>query len=381
MMKTGIIKVLIVDDDTIVRRGLRATVEWEKFGMTVVADAPNGKRGWEEFLNHQPDIVITDIVMPEENGLEFSRKIKAHAPNTKILLLSCHKDFEYAQEGLKLGASGYLLKTVFDDQELEHFLTAFQKEIEGTPKKADTDFSGFQECFLLWLSGYKNDFEQRLDELFSDKWRWMNDSYFAYFVQNMPLSGREIFPPSTKFVTLTFGTNLTYFFIEESFHTEFLALLTETRVAHPDLNWIHAGPLSGKGEWMKSVRGFHQAQRRDGHLHHYPTVILHAVEYIVRNLSNPMTVSDIADEVGMSRSHLSTLFKKKMGDSIHSFIEKKRLQLTKQLLKDSSVNIQEIGEQIGIQDAKYFSKWFKRCTGFPPSYYRIQQKDDEQLTK
>ncbi|WP_082687073.1 response regulator [Bacillus sp. FJAT-27445] len=248
-MNTAAIKVLIVDDDTIVRRGLAATVDWERFGMTVVGDAPNGKRGWEEFLRHEPDVVITDIVMPEENGLEFSQKIKVSRPQTKILLLSCHKDFDYAQAGLKLGASGYLLKTAFDDEELNQFLAAFQSELSEPASKEEPDFSG------------------------------------------------------------------------------------------------------------------------------HPKVIQQAIEYIARNLSNPMTVEGIADDVGMSRSHLSTLFKKNLGCGIHSFIEEKRLQLAKQLLKGSDINIQEVGEQIGIQDAKYFSKWFKRCTGIPPSDYRIKQKD------
>ncbi|WP_316569592.1 response regulator [Neobacillus sp. YIM B06451] len=249
-MTRAAIKVLIVDDDTIVRRGLTATVDWERFGMAVVGEAPNGKRGWEEFLRHEPDVVITDIVMPEENGLEFSRKVKASRPRTKILLLSCHKDFEYAQEGLKLGASGYLLKTDFDDQELSQFLSSFQNELSETATKPETDYSGL------------------------------------------------------------------------------------------------------------------------------PKAVQQAIEYIARNLSNPMTVEDIADDIGMSRSHLSTLFKKNLGCSIHSFIEGKRLQLAKQLLKGTNVTIQEVGEQIGILDAKYFSKWFKRCTGLPPSDYRNEQKDE-----
>lgn len=248
-MNRAAIKVLIVDDDTIVRRGLTATVDWARFGMAVVGEAPNGKRGWEEFLRHEPDVVITDIVMPEENGLEFSRKVKASRPRTKILLLSCHSDFEYAQAGLKLGASGYLLKTTFEDEELNQFLAAFQNELSEPVIAEEPDFTG------------------------------------------------------------------------------------------------------------------------------QPKVIQQAVEYIARNLSNPMTVEDIADNVGMSRSHLSTLFKKKLGCGIHSFIEERRLQLAKQLLTGAAVTIQEVGERVGIQDAKYFSKWFKRCTGVTPSEYRNEQKD------
>lgn len=375
-MNSKYIKVLIVDDDTIVRRGLKATIDWEKYRMTVVAEAPNGKRGWEEFIHHKPDVVITDIVMPEENGLEFSKKIKALAPHTKILLLSCHKDFEYAQEGLKLGASGYILKTMFDDEELDQFLSRFHQEILKETKEISTDQSSFQESFLLWLSGYKNDFEQKLDQLFNNEWSWMNQTFYAFCIQNMTLTNKEI-----NYVPLSLGSNLSFYFVEEKFHQLFLSSLTEAKVENQNLNWLHSGPLSGKQDWITSVIAFHHTQNLSGRLQQYPSVLLQAIEYIVRNLSKPMSVSEIAESIGMSRSHLSTLFKKVIGDSIHSFIEKKRLQLAKELLRGSKLTIQEIGEQIGILDAKYFSKWFKRCMGFPPTIYRSEQKGEKFQTK
>lgn len=94
------IKVLIADDESIVRRGLMATVNWGQFNMAVVADAPNGQKAWEAFLLHEPEVVITDIVMPEMDGIELAKRVKEKAPNTRVLLLSCHRDFEYAQKGV-----------------------------------------------------------------------------------------------------------------------------------------------------------------------------------------------------------------------------------------------------------------------------------------
>ncbi|WP_331436876.1 response regulator [Paenibacillus sp. E194] len=91
------IKVLIADDESIVRRGLMATVNWSRFNMVVVADAPNGQKAWEAFLLHEPEVVITDIVMPEMDGIELAKRVKEKSPHTRVLLLSCHRDFEYAQ--------------------------------------------------------------------------------------------------------------------------------------------------------------------------------------------------------------------------------------------------------------------------------------------
>lgn len=372
-MDKSLIKVLIVDDDTIVRRGLRATINWSHYGMKVISEAPNGKRGWEEFLKYHPDIVITDIVMPEENGLDFARRIKAYSPRTKILLLSCHKDFEYAQEGLKLGASGYILKTVFEDSELDHFLTSFQQELSQSTKEVLA--SDIQESFDFWIRDDQSDFDHQLEMFFKNDWSWMNQPFYVYLIYKSTASLLKSIPKTVNSVSLSVNDSYTFIFIEQAFHQTFLGNLIELKARQKDLDWIYEGPLSGMQEWMKVVRAFHHAQK-EGLLFECPNVIIMAIDYIVRNLSNPMSVSDIAKEVKMSRSHLSTSFKRATGESIHSYIEKKRLQWAKQLLNESKLTIQEIGELIGIMDAKYFSKWFKRCTGFPPSNYRIQQKDD-----
>lgn len=125
------IKVMIVDDEVLVRKGLKAMVPWSRYGMEVVADAPNGRKGWEAFMQIQPELVITDIVMPEMDGLELCRRVKEQAPQTKVLLLSCHRDFTFAQQGISLGVSGYLLKTEFQDDEWDSLLQRMRAELTG----------------------------------------------------------------------------------------------------------------------------------------------------------------------------------------------------------------------------------------------------------
>jgi two-component system response regulator YesN len=80
--------------------------------------------------------------------------------------------------------------------------------------------------------------------------------------------------------------------------------------------------------------------------------------------------------VGLSRSHFSILFKKTVGDSFIAFQYKRKLRLAYGLLRETSLTMQEIAEKTGLGDSKYFSKWFKRCTGQTPSQYRAEQKGE-----
>lgn len=125
------LKVLLVDDELIVRKGLKAIVDWQDFGMEVEAEASNGQRAIEMLYElQQIDLIITDIRMPVLDGLELTRMVRTSHPHTKVLLLTCYNDFEYVKEALELGASGYLLKTdLEDDGHLEKALRKIRSEL------------------------------------------------------------------------------------------------------------------------------------------------------------------------------------------------------------------------------------------------------------
>ncbi|MBU3144835.1 response regulator [Clostridium sp. CF012] len=103
-------KVLIIDDEEIIREGLKTVIAWETLGCSVIGEAADGDEGLEMLSSLQPDIVITDIRMPGLNGLEMISKLKEHKHGCKIIILSGFRDFEYAQQAVKLGAFRFLLK-------------------------------------------------------------------------------------------------------------------------------------------------------------------------------------------------------------------------------------------------------------------------------
>jgi RNA polymerase sigma factor (sigma-70 family) len=103
------IRVLIVDDHAILRDGIRSLLEIQP-EIRVVGEAANGREALEKARLLLPDVVLMDVAMPEMNGLEATRQIKALNPQIQILILTQHDDREYVEPLLQAGASGYVLK-------------------------------------------------------------------------------------------------------------------------------------------------------------------------------------------------------------------------------------------------------------------------------
>lgn len=111
-------KVLIVDDEFLVRQGIKHHMNWEAEGFQIVGEASNGEEGLEQVRLLQPDIVITDIVMPVMDGETFVRTLKASHPQIEVIVLSSFSEFEYVRSTLQNGAADYILKPKLDTNEL-----------------------------------------------------------------------------------------------------------------------------------------------------------------------------------------------------------------------------------------------------------------------
>jgi DNA-binding NarL/FixJ family response regulator len=103
------IRVLVADDHALVREGIRHVLDAEP-GISVVAEAANGREAVELALQHRPDVVVLDITMPEETGLKAAARLRDLMPDVRVLLLSMHDQAEYVREGMRIGTQGYILK-------------------------------------------------------------------------------------------------------------------------------------------------------------------------------------------------------------------------------------------------------------------------------
>lgn len=129
------LKVLIVEDEDIIRKGLVYTIDWLSMNCVVVADAKDGEEGLEKILEIKPDVVITDIRMPKMDGIEMVRRAQKEV-EFKSLILTSYAEFDYAKQALRLGAFEYLLKPV-DEETITKTILALETEINKS-KKGET---------------------------------------------------------------------------------------------------------------------------------------------------------------------------------------------------------------------------------------------------
>ncbi len=122
-------KLMLVDDEEEVRKGIMEEIAWEDFGFTVIGEAENGKDAVELAETVIPDIVITDIKMPFMDGLELSKRLKDLHPAIKILILTGFDEFEFAQQAIKLHVDEYVLKPVLVD-DLAGVLSKIKKKLD-----------------------------------------------------------------------------------------------------------------------------------------------------------------------------------------------------------------------------------------------------------
>ena len=113
------ISLFLVEDERIARESIRDNVPWQEHDILFLGDAPDGEVALPQLLEKRPDILLTDIKMPFMDGLELARIVRKELPDTRIIILSGHNEFEYARKAITLGVNDYLLKPVSSRDILE----------------------------------------------------------------------------------------------------------------------------------------------------------------------------------------------------------------------------------------------------------------------
>lgn len=194
-------KVLLVDDERLIRSGLAILLESFE-DVEIVGQAGDGQEAYEFVKNHEVDVVLMDIRMPEVNGIEGTRLILSHKPQVKVLILTTFQDTEYIDEAMQLGASGYLLKDssheeiyeglklalsdkiVLDKSVSQQFLSASQRK---PVNPADFDLNDKEVEIMYWISRGLNN-EEISEKMFLSKGTIKNN--ISYILNKLGLRDR-----------------------------------------------------------------------------------------------------------------------------------------------------------------------------------------------
>lgn len=130
------LKVFLVEDERIMREGLRDSIPWEKYGYVFVGEASDGEMALPMIRKTRPDVLITDIKMPFMDGLALSQIVSNEFPGTKIIIISGYDDFEYARQAIDIGVEQYLLKPV-TRAALQKVLIQISEKIESEKEQND----------------------------------------------------------------------------------------------------------------------------------------------------------------------------------------------------------------------------------------------------
>ena len=370
------VKVFLVEDEAIIRHGIRDNIDWASHGFEFAGEAGDGEYAYPLILKAQPDILVTDIKMPFMDGLELSRLVKKALPRTRIIVLSGYNEFEYAKEAIKIGISDYLLKPVSsaglidalkkaadeirEEREnsrlLERYFVSYEKYTEFLDK---TDYSGVDRKLI-------NDF-LKLGSV--EECSPFVEEYFAAIGEH-----------NYKSLLLRQYMTMDIFYCVQEFLKKLKAEPPEVPESVVDIKRVPKVIESVEMTKAYLIEEFTAAlQARDRASNdRYGSVIRAAKEYIRANFSqSDLSLNRIAVHIGVSPSYFSSIFKQETGQSFVEYLTQVRMERACELLKCTSYRTSEIGEQVGYNDSHYFSSAFKKAMGQSPKEYKASQTRQE----
>lgn len=426
--------ILIVDDEWLVREGLKQTIPWEEIGCRLIGEAANGQAGWQMIERLKPDILLTDIRMPGCDGLELARRAGEAYPHTKIVFLTGFDEFAYAQQAIKLGAADFVLKPT-DPDELMRTIGRVIRQIEAErehqeyAKRLELKIESSQPLLLakllhdFMLDSATEREAELLKELLGDRVNEVFASFQVAIVEWEPDSTQEDRLPWTAALeplmqaldgwSPVAGSSGAASIVSDAgyctetgslrlfMHEHRLAVL----LACPSAGWREqaAGLIAACRDqgWSVSVgiSGTHRHYHSLAAAYHEAEVALQQKEYIGYNriicyeeldqlivkekygldtieqyirehYDKDISLQDVAASVHMSESYFSRIFKKYSGVSFIEYVTQLRLEKAKQLLLRPDAKIYEVSLAVGYQDARYFSQLFRKWTGETPTEFR-----------
>jgi YesN/AraC family two-component response regulator len=338
-------KVLLVEDEVFVRESVKEIIDWEKWGFTVIGEVGTGTEALAFIEREHPHLVITDIVMPEMDGIELLRRTREAGLSTKFVMLTCMNELNYAIQAMEYGATSYILKLSMSVGDLRNTLDKVSKELQEQER---TRFHApAAEAVLPWEQ--EKEFYQAFENGNTERCKLLLDAMWQRFRQGgVPLA-------TVRHVAERLSETC-HRIADQPFRAEDIM---ETRsidglLAHlaDNVQRLAARLAKTTGEWTSHPE------------------INKIIAYIHEHYEQDITVKMMARYVIMSENYVSALFRKKTGKNLIGYLHEVRINKAKAYIENTDLPIHEIGRLVGFVNDNYFIRIFKRFTNLTPSQYR-----------
>lgn len=399
------LKVMLVDDELLVRLGIKSLIDWEKHNFEFIGDAADGEKALELMERQVPDILLTDIVMPRMDGLALIEAVKRRYPRMLVIVLSSHNEFDYVRKAMKLGAQDYLLKTSLKPSELldllveaAHKLAADHTTLassQSSTKVADDHRSRMTDLLLELLQGVRDEAasmpnvepdeelprgrvllvlrvkrvrEGAIEQSAARLLEHLIESELNGVLDSMPVAIRD-----HELAALLVsnpgggqGPALERVVAQlENAAGRLLGLSLQVQTSSELASWKEAAEFYEAAHAALSDSAMREPSRED---------IKRLIDYMKTNIAQEFSLKQAADMINMSESYLSTIFKKETGLGFTDWINAMRVEEAARYLERSSLPSYSIAEKVGYENINYFGRIFKKLKGVSPQKYRAERQ-------
>ncbi|MDR1697501.1 MAG: response regulator [Erysipelotrichaceae bacterium] len=395
-------KIILVDDEDLVLKGLRATIDWSLLNTEVVGTAKDGKEALVLIETLKPDLVLTDVKMPVMNGLELARELKARNFLGKVIILSGFQEFDYAKQALESQVFAFLLKPI-ENNKLMMTIEAAIKELETKLKESNiiNFFSGGLQdnknrVIRSIIRGEIGD-EDRLKTIFPllnleffdsgvlaiGKIDDFDEGMTAYLQDFLVIFSQVLAQSNLRALDGVYHNRITilinggimeaYQLIETCFkkwpHDEItfsfgiskpFTAFKEVRTCYEEARNIAVNEVTTS---LNSILDSSNSKQ------FYSKNLTDALKIIHTKYSENLTIKYLADHLYVSESYIMHMFKGEMNQTFIEILTNHRLKVAKMLLKTGKYRISEVAYKIGYNDEKYFTALFKKAYQITPSKY------------
>jgi two-component system, response regulator YesN len=392
------LKVLIADDEPIIREGIRDSIDWNEIGMEVAAEAEDGEEALELALKYEIDILLADLNMPIMNGLTLIKNIRRSLPNCRVVVISGYDEFGYAQEALRLQVDDYILKPIKPSnltevlertREKHKTLSDEKKYLEVASNQILQNTLMIQEQFCRnWIAGSFIDEKVKEQLIFWGLPEKRPNLLAVVRSQELeckqPLlqeGDKELILFGVKNIVLEIlekepnlvfddSSGLLFILLWGSEYDEIFLTIEKCIQTHLDVAvTIYAEPVTGDFDGVPSV--YKRCLKKVYEETPVSPIVKRAKNFITETYTNPeLTLDLVAQLLQVSPVYLSRTIKQELGTSFVGLVTQKRIEKAIKLLHTTDLHMVEIAEQTGYASQHYFSTAFKKFVGVSPNQYR-----------